>query len=108
MQAAVQDFDVLVINCVVLGELWAGIRRSPHPEMELARVESTLRGLKVISIIDDTAVIYGDIRGELEARGRRIPTDDIWIAATCLQFDLPLISRDAHFDRIPQLTRIAY
>lgn len=97
-----------MINGIVLGELLSGVRRSPRPERELARIETALQGILVKSITADTAVIYGDIRGELEARGRRIPTDDIWIAATCIQFDLPLVSRDAHFDRIPQLTRIAY
>jgi tRNA(fMet)-specific endonuclease VapC len=37
--------------------------------------------------------------------GKPIPDNDLWIAALCVQHNLTLISRDPHFDRIPQLLR---
>ena len=35
-----------------------------------------------------------------------VPTNDIWTAALVVQHDLLLYSRDAHFDRLPQLPRL--
>jgi len=34
-----------------------------------------------------------------------IPDNDLWIAAMALQHDLLLITRDQHFERVPQLLR---
>jgi tRNA(fMet)-specific endonuclease VapC len=45
---------------------------------------------------------------ELKRAGTPIPTNDLWIAALCRQHDLPLLSRDRHFDRVPGLRRIAW
>jgi tRNA(fMet)-specific endonuclease VapC len=39
----------------------------------------------------------------LKKIGRPIPENDIWIAATCLELDVPLLSRDGHFDNIRDL-----
>lgn len=35
-----------------------------------------------------------------------IPVHDIWIAALTAQHDLLLLSRDRHFDHLPQLARV--
>jgi predicted nucleic acid-binding protein len=40
------------------------------------------------------------------ARGTPIPTHDIWIAALVVEHGLTLLSRDKHFDRLPQILRI--
>ncbi|MGJ5820848.1 PIN domain-containing protein [Paludibaculum fermentans] len=34
-----------------------------------------------------------------------MPHNDLWIAALALEHDLTLITRDRHFERIPQLLR---
>jgi predicted nucleic acid-binding protein len=33
------------------------------------------------------------------------PENDLWIAATALRHNLTLITYDAHFDRIPHVTK---
>lgn len=33
-------------------------------------------------------------------------TADLWIAALAVQHSLPLCSRDAHFEKVPQIARI--
>lgn len=35
-----------------------------------------------------------------------MPTNDMWIAALVLQHSLMLFDRDAHFDALPQPTRV--
>jgi tRNA(fMet)-specific endonuclease VapC len=51
-----------------------------------------------------TALKYGDMKTALKAKGRPIPENDIWIAATALQHGLTLVSRDAHFNEVEEIT----
>jgi tRNA(fMet)-specific endonuclease VapC len=44
-----------------------------------------------------TADLFSDIKHDLRTRGQMIPDNDIWIAATAIQYGLTLPSRDAHF-----------
>ncbi|GAA6622656.1 PIN domain-containing protein [Scytonema sp. NUACC26] len=50
-----------------------------------------------------TATQYGQIRNLLRQKGRPIPDNDIWIAAVAIQYQLTLISRDAHFQEVEGL-----
>ena len=43
-----------------------------------------------------------------QKQGQRIPTNDIWIAATAIEYDLPLLSTDIHFKRIDSLSLILF
>ncbi|MBN1284239.1 MAG: PIN domain-containing protein [Anaerolineae bacterium] len=45
----------------------------------------------------------GEIKNELQAKGRPIPENDIWIAAIAKQHDLTLATRDAHFGAVDGL-----
>ncbi|HAA90566.1 MAG TPA: hypothetical protein DCE07_08400 [Peptococcaceae bacterium] len=49
------------------------------------------------------AARYAALRQKLKKAGRPIPENDIWIAASCLELDAMLLSRDAHFDFFPDL-----
>jgi predicted nucleic acid-binding protein len=40
---------------------------------------------------------------QLKRAGSPVPDNDLWIAALALQHDLLLVTRDQHFQRIPQL-----
>jgi predicted nucleic acid-binding protein len=42
---------------------------------------------------------------QLKRAGTPVPDNDLWIAALVLEHDLRLITRDKHFERIPQLLR---
>jgi tRNA(fMet)-specific endonuclease VapC len=54
----------------------------------------------------ETTRHYAALYRQLRDSGTPIPTNDLWIAALVVQHDVPLYSRDAHFDLIPQLPRI--
>ena len=49
---------------------------------------------------------YARLFRQLRAAGTPIPTNDLWIAALAAQHDLPLFTRDGHFDYLPQLPRV--
>jgi tRNA(fMet)-specific endonuclease VapC len=57
----------------------------------------------VLDADSETDRYYGRILALLYKKGRPIPTNDVWIAATALQHNLTLITRDNHFAEIAKL-----
>ena len=53
----------------------------------------------------ETAEQYARIFVQLRRAGTPVPDNDLWIAALVLEHDLVLITRDQHFERIPQVIR---
>ena len=53
----------------------------------------------------ETAEQYARLFVQLKRAGTPVPDNDLWIAALTLEHDLTLITRDRHFDCIPQLSR---
>jgi predicted nucleic acid-binding protein len=51
----------------------------------------------------ETAEHYARLFVQLKRAGTPVPDNDLWIAALALEHDLVLITRDEHFQRIPQL-----
>ena len=91
------------ITFVTLAELSVGVLKADHPETAWRRVLEVLRGTEMFLVSDVTPLVYAGIYRDLEQRGSLIPINDIWIAAVCLEAKLPLLARDAHFDRVPDL-----
>ena len=56
--------------------------------------------MKVLYPDLEIAKSYGKIKASLKAKGKPIPENDIWIAATCHAADLTLITADSDFDFI--------
>jgi len=93
----------IMIPSIALGELYHGAHKSLHIAANVARYTAIARNNTILPCDADTASIYGAIKADLEARGRRIPDNDMWIAALARQHGLTLLTRDAHFDRISPL-----
>ena len=93
---------------VVLGELRFGAQRAVRPQEALAQVRAFLRTVALLLPDEGTAELYGDLKAELARIGKPIPDNDLWIAATARQLDLPLVTRDAHFSVVPRLTTLAW
>lgn len=103
--AALQSAGEVSVPVIVLGEFRYGITHSRrHREYE-AWLEQYLAAFRVLEVTNETAVEYALLRSELRHLGRPIPANDVWIAALCRQHDLPLLSRDAHFDHVRRLRR---
>jgi len=49
------------------------------------------------------AVSWAALRLALLDTGRRMPLHDSWIAATALAGNLPVVTRDADYDGVPEL-----
>lgn len=89
------------ITFVTLAELSVGVLKSQHPEAAWKRVLELLRDVDMFLVSELTPMIYAGVYRDLEHRGSLIPINDVWIAALCLEAQLPVLARDAHFSRIP-------
>ncbi|MCA9183212.1 MAG: hypothetical protein KDA51_17235 [Planctomycetales bacterium] len=57
---------------------------------------------------DGTARIYAEIELSLRNKGRPIPDNGIWIAASAVQHLLTLVTRDEHFDSVDRLNLVRW
>jgi predicted nucleic acid-binding protein len=106
--AALEAAGEVSVPVIVLGEFRYGITHSRrHREYE-AWLEQYLPAFRVLEVTPETALEYARLRSELRHFGKPIPANDVWIAALCRQHDLPLLSRDAHFDHVKRLRRQAW
>jgi tRNA(fMet)-specific endonuclease VapC len=95
----------LAIPVIVLGEFRYGIALSKHLSSYETWLEAHLSRFDILSVTDETAVAYAALRVTLKQSGHPIPANDAWIAALALQHRLPVLSRDEHFDVVPDLDR---
>src|SRR5271165_4732308 len=93
-----------VFLCViVVGELRYGALASSRVEQNLARLDEFAKAITVLPCDTKCAMFYAAVKFELRKKGRRIPENDVWIAAIARQHKLALISRDTHFQEIDGL-----
>ena len=98
----------LAIPVVVLGEFRFGLAQSRRRDEYAQWLGANLQDYNLLDISEHTAVHYAQIRLEVRQSGKPIPTNDTWIAALCRQLDLPLLSRDRHFDQVKGLRRVGW
>jgi tRNA(fMet)-specific endonuclease VapC len=89
----------IYVSTTVLGELLAGFAvgsRESENRGELTRFLETPR-VKQVASGPETADLYALIYAALRRQGRPIPTNDLWIAASCLEHGVALLTLDRHF-----------
>jgi predicted nucleic acid-binding protein len=91
------------LSNVVLGELLLGALLSRRAEENLEPIRRLASTMTVLSSTPVTAEFYPSPGRALETRGRRLPQNDQWIAATALQHGRVLVTRDARFEGLPEL-----
>lgn len=101
IEAAAEVFT----SIVVLGELLYGARLSTNSASNLEQVAAFAAALVVLPTDEQTADIYSRIKVALRTKGRPIPDNDLWIAASAIQHEVALLNRDAHFDEVDDLAR---
>jgi tRNA(fMet)-specific endonuclease VapC len=105
---AVGTADEVWLPFIVVGELRAGFAvGSQGPRNEAVLRRFLLKpGVGVLYADEQTTHHYATVYRQLRKQGTPIPTNDMWIAALVLQHSLSLCDRDAHFDALPQITRV--
>ena len=94
----------LGVSAVTVSELYYGISKSTRPERNRESLTKFLFPLGVVDYGEEAAYFYGQIRRELELKGRIIGPMDLMIAAHALSLGLPVVTNNTReFTRVPGL-----
>lgn len=101
----VRSSEHIGINMVVLGELYSGFKggsREDRNRKELAQFLDSPR-VETILIDEETAEFYAKIFWDLKKKGKPIPGNDLWVAASAMRHGLALFTYDNHFRNVDGL-----
>lgn len=92
----------VLISMVVVGELLAGFRHGSRRQENLRILDEFLRNphFDAVPVTRASAERFALVWSELRAKGRPIPTNDIWVAAHAMETGAELISFDRHFEAV--------
>ncbi len=101
----VRSSEKLSLSIIVLGELYFGFHDGSRLRENLAELEELLAHpfVDLALLTRASADRFGRISTALKRGGTPIPTNDVWIAAQCLELGAELITLDAHFRHVPGL-----
>ena len=90
------------VPSIVIGELRAGFLIGSRTDENIGELEEFLShsAVEIVPVDEYVAQIYGEIFADLRARGRPLPTNDIWIAASAARAGATLLTFDVHFREI--------
>jgi predicted nucleic acid-binding protein len=100
--------ESLHLPVIVIGEYRYGLRASRLRRQREPKLEAFARACTVLPILESTAHAYAAIRQELRRTGKPIPENDIWIAALSIEYGLPVLTSDRHFDAVKMVRRMTW
>ena len=102
VRALIQDAEEVLFSAIVVGEQLYGFRQGAHYDRNLAELRSFLERpyVSFIPVGPVTADRYSRVMTALKAKGRPIPTNDVWIAAHAMETGADLVSANGHFEHV--------
>lgn len=99
--------EEISIPFVALAELKAGFLAGSRREDNEASLNRLLNlpGVAILYADRETTNFYARLYVYLRKVGTPIPTNDLWIASLAMQHNLMLLTRDQHFEKLPQIAR---
>ena len=97
--------EKVIVPAIVLGELRSGFLRGAQArENERKLVSFLSEQLVTIGLVgDETSHHYAILKNHLRTHGKPIPEADVWIAAIAVEHAALLLTRDRHFEKLPQV-----
>lgn len=102
VRGLIRDAEEALFSAVVVGELLYGFRQRARFEQNLAELRSFLERpyVSLVPVGPVTADRYSRVMTALRAKGRPIPTNDVWIAAHVMETGADPVSADGHFEHV--------
>ena len=100
--------EYIFIPSIVIGELSFGFMKGSRQqinEKKLQQIVNRLR-IEIIDVNKNVARRYAIIYLSLVKKGAKIPINDVWIAACCMEVGGTLLTRDKHFEVVDQIESI--
>lgn len=100
--------QTLYMPAIVFGELSYGFMKGTRRAANERKLDEILQLLEiqVIDVTPSVSTKYGLIYLSLVEKGRKIPINDVWIAASCMEVGGTLLTRDCHFEHVEQIDKI--
>lgn len=100
--AVLQHAPRILVCATVLGELLAGFAAGAREGANRAELASFLSSPRVVDVVcgSATADRYALVYAALRRAGQPMPTNDLWIAASCLEHGAALLTLDSHFRHV--------
>lgn len=94
----------VAVSAISVGEVLEGACSFPDPQRTIDGYREFIAGLAVLPVDDRVAARFAEIRWTLRRQGNLISDFNLLIAATALEHDLALLTRNVrHFRRIHDL-----
>jgi predicted nucleic acid-binding protein len=104
-----QKVEKAYISTIIKGELYYGAAKSARREANMELFRKTLANYEILSLDgENVAISYALIKSELEKKGKKIPENDIWIAAAAHVYGLSVATFDQHFSYISRIQLVPH
>ena len=99
----------IFLPSIVIGELTYGFMKGSRQKFNEKKLQDFLKQLqvKMIDVNRNVSRKYALIYLSLVRKGKKIPINDVWIAACCMEVGGTLLTRDRHFQHIDQIETLA-
>lgn len=97
--------DEVAVSVVTIAELHVGVHLARDIDMRTRRMYAIadLADVDVIEVDEDVCLQWARLRALLGPDARRANVNDLWIAATAVRYDIPVVTQDADFDAMEGL-----
>lgn len=95
----------LAVSVVTIAELRLGVLSARDAPSRADRLRTLQRALssEPFPVDDRVSDAWAEMTVALRGVGKRLTTNDSWIAATAIAHDLPLVTQDRDYDGVPGL-----
>lgn len=98
-----ENVETALLPAPVVGELLYGAHKSHRRDENIRRIANLLEETTLVPCDLPVCAEYARLKLALKELGRPIPVNDLWIAACCLATGATLVTRDNHFEGVPDL-----
>lgn len=106
--SSLDNVELVYIPVTVAGELCFGAFKSDRVTDNLKRVHDFVSEFELIEIGFDVSDKYGVLKSTLQRAGTPAADNDMWIAACAIHKDVPIVTRDSHFDLIGDVQQLRW
>ena len=104
---AVHGEDIFLPS-IVIGELTYGFMKGSRQKFNEKKLQEVIKKLqvKIINVNQNVSRKYALIYLSLVKKDNKIPINDVWIAACCMEVGGTLLTRDRHFQNVEQIETV--
>jgi hypothetical protein len=94
--------EASAVSAVTIAELQAGVLIAGDTDVRARRLATlgALSDVEVLVVDEVVAASWALLRVHLAESGRRLNVNDLWIAATALTHEIPVVTQDDDFDPV--------